>query len=364
MPLLNRVIAHLALWTLIALGFAFALAFTEQLAWGAALADGFATVLPAALLALLIPSFCARVPLRRTAPLRLLAVHAIAAGVFSTLWCAAILGEMVLSTSREPLTRFARAGVPWQLVMGIVVYALSAGLAYERLARQREEEQTRAVERAETLRLRAELGALRARLDPHFLFNVLQTLGTLVDHQPTRAHIALEHLAALLRRRLAADDSAEFASLGEELSDVRDYLALESLRFGDRLRILEEIADDTLDFHLPRFSLQPIVENALHHGLGGRTAGGVLRITTHRVGDHWTLVIADDGAGADPERFVSGTGIGVSVVRERLRLRFGERMQFNVITEPGKGCCIQLVLPSVADDDDFFPATRFDASQN
>jgi len=356
MPSLRRTVAYVALWTLVALGFGFALGFSGQMPWGAAMAAGFGTALPAALLALGVIALCERMPLRGAGVARLLVVHTGAAAAFSLAWCGAITAQVALASSPDALADFLRNGMPWQLVIGVIVYALIAGLTYGRVARRRELEQTRAAERAEVLRLRAELGALRARLDPHFLFNVLQTLGTLVEHHPSRAHVALEHLAALLRRRLdAADEASDTASLAEELDDVRDYLALESLRFSERLRIVEDIDEEALDFLLPRFTLQPIVENAVHHGLAARASGGELRISALRRGDRWTLTIADDGVGADPERLASATGIGVSVVRERLRLRFGSEVEFTVRTAPGAGCRVELSLPGVVTLDEAHP---------
>jgi len=350
--LFRRSVVYIALWSLVALGFALALALTERLSWQTALGAGMGTALPAALLGLAVLALCDRVPLRRNRYTTLLVVHAAGAIAYSAIWCGAIVLEMKLGTSPDTLTNFLRLGLPWQLIMGVVVYAVIAGVAYGRSARRREEEQTRAAERAETLRLRAELGALRARLDPHFLFNVLQTIGTLADERPAQVHVALEHLASLLRRRLgAADEASDVAPLADELTDVRDYLALEALRYGDRLRIVEDIDPETLDQLLPRFTLQPIVENAVHHGLAARASGGRLSISARRQGSRWTLAVADDGVGAEPARFAAGTGIGVSVVRERLRLRFGAEAEFVVTTAPGNGCRVELRLPAQIDDD-------------
>ena len=351
MTALRRTAAYIAIWSLVALGFAVALATTERLSWPVALTAGVGTALPAALLGLAVLALCERVPLRRTGYGRLLVVHAAAAVAFSALWCGAIAVEMSFGRSREALDDFLRTAVPWQLVMGVVVYALIAGVAYARASQRREEEQTRAAERAETLRLRAELGALRARLDPHFLFNVLQTIGTLATERPAHVHVALEHLASLLRRRLVTDEASDVAPLADEMTDVRDFLALERLRYGDRLEVAEEIDPETLELLLPRFTLQPIVENAVHHGLAARAAGGRLSISARRSGSHWTLSVADDGVGAEPARFAAGTGIGVSVVRERLRLRFGAEAEFAVATSPGNGCRVELRLPCVSDDD-------------
>ena len=352
MTTLRRIVAYVVPWTLVALGFSFALSFTESMTSERALIAGFSSTLPAALLGLAVLALCHRLPLRRTSWARLLTIHGVASVAFSALWCGAIVGEMLLGPPRDTLATFLRNGVPWQLMMGVVVYALVAGVAYARASRRREDEHARAAERAEMLRLRAELGALKARLDPHFLFNVLQTIGTLVDERPAQVHVALEHLASLLRRRLGAtEEASDVAPLADELADMRDYLALESLRYGERLRVVEEIDDATLAFLLPRFTLQPIVENAVHHGLAARAAGGRVSIEARVVGDRWVLAVVDDGVGAEPSRFAAGTGIGVSVVRERLRLRFGEAAELVATTAPGEGCRVELRLPGVVDEE-------------
>jgi two-component system LytT family sensor kinase len=269
---------------------------------------------------------------------------------FTILWAAAIAGEIWLVGSRRAAAGFLADGFAWQLLMGLLTYAVIAGVTYVRAAFRQQEEQERAVARAETFLLKAELGALRARLDPHFLFNVLQTIGALVEHQPGDAHMALDHLGRLLKRRLDATSNADDdASLAEELEDVRQYCALERLRLGARLEVTEEIEPATLELTVPRFTLQPLVENAIRHGIAPRAARGRLLLRAVRDGDAWTLSVSDDGVGADPLCVEASTGVGLSVVRERLRLRHGGVSTFVVSTAPGSGFTVTLRLPAEID---------------
>jgi len=342
---LRLTLGYLALWSPVALGFAIALASTQRLTWPQALMAGTMTALPAAVLGLAVMRLCDRIPWRDSASAAFFVIHALAAAAYTALWAASILTQIWLVAPRAEVTGFLDQGLAWQLVTGVITYAVLAGASYARNALRRQAEQAVAIERAETLRLRAELSALRSRLDPHFLFNVLQTIGALVRERPERVHAALEHLAGLLRRRIdAAGDESDTMSLGAELADMREYLALESLRFG-QLETVEDIDPTTLPLTIPTFTLQPLVENAIRHGLATRSGRGRLTIRSRVNGGNWQLSVEDDGAGSDPARFANGNGVGITVLRERLRLRFADRAALAVDTRPGAGCTVTVSLP-------------------
>jgi signal transduction histidine kinase len=342
---------YAAAWIPVALGFSLALGATGTVPFAYALSAGTASTLPAALLGTLVIALCRRVPWTRDRRVALALMHGLAAAVFTVLWAATIAAEIRFAAPPADSTSFLNEGLAWQLLIGLLTYAVIAGVAYTRTAFRQQEEQERATARAETLRLRAELETLRARLDPHFLFNVLQTLGALIDHQPRDAHAALEHLARLLKRRLdASRDAGDDAPLAEELEDVREYFALERLRLGARLTVVEAIEPATLELMVPRFTLQPLVENAIRHGIAPHAAPGRLTLRAARIGNAWTLAVSDDGAGADPARVASSTGVGLPVVRERLRLRYGDRSTFVVTTAPGCGFTVTLRLPAESDE--------------
>jgi signal transduction histidine kinase len=349
--IVRPLLVYVALWSPVALGFAVALALTEHLAWPLALTAGTMSTLPGALMGVAVIALCVRLPWRETNRVAFVLVHALTGLAYTAIWSGAIVTEMWLAAPRAETTKFFRDGLAWQLLTGAIVYALLAGVAYARGALVSADLSARAAERAEMLRLRAELSALRARLDPHFLFNVLQTLGALVNERPETAHAALEHLAALLKRRIdAAAVPGDAVLLADELADARQYLALESLRFGNRLAAEEDVEPATLAFMIPKFTLQPLVENAIRHGLSQRASGGRVTITTRANGSSWTLSVSDDGIGADASRFITGTGVGISVLRERLRLQFGGDAALSVQTAIGEGCTVSVRLPIDTDE--------------
>jgi two-component system, LytTR family, sensor kinase len=353
MPRLRSATVYAAAWVPVALVFSFALGVTDTVPVGQALAAGTSSTLPAALLGTQVIALCRRFPWKRGRRSVFALVHGFAAVTFTILWAAAIAGEIRLAGTERDAASFLSDGLAWQLVIGLLTYGVIAGVAYASAAFRRQEEQERAAARAETLLLKAELAALRARLDPHFLFNVLQTIGALIEHQPQDAHTALELLGRLLKRRLdATRDTDEDASLAEELEDVREYCALERLRLGPRLEVVEEIEPATLELTVPRFTLQPLVENAIRHGIAPRAAPGRLALSAMRDGEAWTLSVSDDGVGADLLRVEASTGVGLSVVRERLRLRHGSGSTFAVRTAPGHGFTATLRIPAEMDAGD------------
>ncbi len=204
-------------------------------------------------------------------------------------------------------------------------------------------------ERAEALRVRAELQALRARLDPHFLFNTLHSITALVRHDARAAETALEQFAALMRYVLdAGSGRGDEVALEDELAFVRQYLALERLRLGDRLRVEEEVDEEALECAVPAVTLQPLVENALRHGIAPRAAAGTLRLAARVVGEQLVLEVADDGVGGAPARALEGEGVGLAVVRDRLAARHGSGAALHVTAAPGEGWRVRLTLPAVA----------------
>lgn len=343
---LRFAVVYTAIWTPVALAFSLALNATRVLPLTNALLAGVACTLPAALLGLPVVAFSSRVPPVRLRTLKLVGWHAVAGIGFSSLWALSIIVLVRLLSGASALHGFLRDGLAWQLLMGVLTYAVIAGVASSRAAFRRQEEQARAAERAQTLRLSAELEALRARLDPHFLFNVLQTIGALVDQQPKDTHRALEHLASLLKRRLVSSrDAGDDATLAEELQDVREYCELERLRLGARLEWSEDIDPSLLHLTMPRFTLQPLVENAIRHGIAPRSAPGCLTLRAVRRGDGWTMSVSDNGVGAAPADVAIAQGLGISVVRERIALRFGGRSRFDVNTARGEGFAVTIQLP-------------------
>jgi hypothetical protein len=343
------VVVYAAVWLAVAVGFALALGLSDRIPWYKSFYAGIDSALPAALLGLFVAPatrrFCGATPFVRGL------LHAISASVFSALWAAAIIGELAMVAGMRNADPFIKNGLAWQFVIGVVVYGVLVALATVREGRERERNQQRVIEQSETLRLRAELDAVRARLDPHFLFNALQTLGALIDERPNDAHRALEYLSNLLRRRLdnvGAD--SDLASFDDELRDAREYLALAGLSLGERLGVTEDVTRETLPLLVPRFCVQPLVENAVLHGIAPRKAGGCIsiggRVTS---ADTWTLTITDDGLGAASGE-TTDTGIGLATLRERLRIHFGDNASMRIQTSPGNGYRVTIDLPRISED--------------
>jgi len=230
-------------------------------------------------------------------------------------------------------------------VAGLMIYIAIAGIVYAVQTTERLRAEEARATRAETLRTRAELEALRAQLDPHFLFNTLHSLMALVRHDPQAAEDALERLAALLRHTLMSRRECEDVTLMEELDFIQNYLALERLRLGDRLRIEERIQPETLGCRLPPFTLQPLIENSIKHGIGPRAHGGLLTIKTERENGVLRLEVLDDGPGATLEEVSSSSGSGLRIARQRLITRYKDQARFHLETRPGKGFSVQMEIP-------------------
>jgi len=239
----------------------------------------------------------------------------------------------------------------WELAFGALIYGVQAGIwhAVRILGQLREKEISAA--KSESLRVRSEMEALRGRLDPHFLFNGLHSITALVREDPARAEEALLQFSALLRRVLAAKaDASDAVSLGDEMDFVHDYLAIERLRLGDRLRLSESVSDEANAQVLPAFSVQPLVENAIRHAVAPRREGGAISIEAKVRDGRLIISVVDDGPGADPAIVAGAKGVGLSVIRQRLRLQYGETADLSVETQSGKGFRVVLDLPALQED--------------
>lgn len=273
--------------------------------------------------------------------------HVVIGLVYSSIWTGVIAAQIYAKAPRAIWEGFLSDAIRWQFLTGIILYSLLAAvvLVIETVARLREQERRAA--RAEALRVTAELQALRAQLNPHFLFNTLHSITALVRSEPRHAEVALERLAACLRHVLDVNsESREELPLGDELAFVRDYLALERMRFGDRLRVVEEVDPETLDAPVLAFLLQPLVENAIRHGLAPLARPVTLRIVARHVGEGLALEVADDGAGSDSRLASTGSGVGLRVVRQRLQARYGDAASLQVTTAPGEGCRVHVRIPA------------------
>jgi two-component system, LytTR family, sensor kinase len=219
-----------------------------------------------------------------------------------------------------------------------------------RLARERVEARVRENEIMQ-LATEAELRALRAQLNPHFLFNALTTIGYLMRAAPERALHTLYRLTDLLRAVLRRSDGA-FVTLAQEMEIVDAYLSIERSRFEDRLRVTVDIPEDLAQLPVPPLILQPLVENAVKHGIAPRADGGSIVVSARRVitdggATSLLLSVVDTGVGATPAVFARrrSAGIGLSSVEHRLERLFGAAATIEVRTAPDVGTSVELCFP-------------------
>jgi two-component system, LytTR family, sensor kinase len=200
---------------------------------------------------------------------------------------------------------------------------------------------------------RAEVRALRAQISPHFIYNALTAIASFVRTDPERARELLLEFADFTRYSFRRH--GEFTTLAEELRSIDRYLTLERARFGDRLQVTVRIAQEVLPVSVPYLSLQPLVENAVRHGLEDKPGPGHITIVAEDAGAECHIVVEDDGVGADPEAIraaMVGEGdassIGVANVDERLRSAFGDEYGLVVETGPGLGTKVSMRIPKYA----------------
>ncbi|HKA43199.1 MAG TPA: histidine kinase [Burkholderiales bacterium] len=264
------------------------------------------------------------------------AEHVLIGLLFSAAWTISFTAFVYLVRSEASLA-FLRGGGIWQFVWGLVIYSALALTA--RIQQQLKERELAAAG--------AELQALRAQLDPHLLFNTLHSLTQLAREDPAATQIALERFGGLMRYVLnAGRDGMADVLLGNEIEFVRDYLAVERLRLGERLRVEEKIDADALEVAVPPLLLQPLVENAVRHGLAPRRDGGTIRLEAYIAGNRLAIEVGDDGNGAEPDILRRSTGLGLQAVRRQVSARFPGEGEFEVLTRPGAGFAVRIRIPA------------------
>jgi type II secretory pathway pseudopilin PulG len=267
----------------------------------------------------------------------------------------------VVSGVLMDLTRHAGdpPGVLGEINMGIVdwlplqplIYAgvLATGVALDAARRRRDAELSRA--QLETQLAHAQLSALRAQLQPHFLFNTLNAAVALARAGNTDATARVLILLGELLRQLLRSDAPQEVPLREELALLETYLEIQRVRLGDRLHVTWDIDDELRGALVPQLVLQPLVENALQHGISRRTRAGRLDITAARQGDQLRLAVSDDGPGLAPTfALADATGVGLRNTRERLHRLYGDRADLDLATADGRTTAsIELPLRDATD---------------
>jgi two-component system LytT family sensor kinase len=199
----------------------------------------------------------------------------------------------------------------------------------------------------EKLLLAAKVEALANQINPHFLFNTLASISSLIRTQPETARMLIAKLSGLLRRLMRSTD--HFVTLREELESIDEYLDIEVVRFGPQLRVDKQISPETLDVIVPSMILQPLVENSIKHGLSPKIGGGRITIRTMARDGHTIIEVHDDGLGMSEERLETavGGGIGLSNVHERLQTIYGANSYLKLTSVPGQGTCASVAIPEI-----------------
>jgi len=287
-----------------------------------------------------------RFPLRRDKIGRILAAHVAGALALCVGWASLgiALGLLLNSYPADgPLPRaylsWVLTSLPWSVFMYFTVLGCVYAFTYFLEAREREAQQARlAAQLAE-----AKLGALRMQLNPHFLFNSLNAIGVLVRDQNTRdASRMLELLGGVLRQVLHGEKRQEI-SLNEELRFIEQYLSIEQVRFSDRLKVQWSIDEAVRDALVPEFILQPLVENAVRHGVAKRSEAGTIEVAARGEGSDIVLSVRDDGPGY---RASDGdAGVGLANTRARLETLFGSAGRLEIVQAEGGGTIATVRFP-------------------
>jgi signal transduction histidine kinase len=300
----------------------------------------FRMVAPGALLGIGVHRLASRWPWPHPFRIAFVGLHVVSALMFSGVWYFAVC--LIDSVITGRMTFMMGPGMGPFVLTGIWLYIVIAAAAYANLAAQR-------AAKMEAFATRMQLDALRSQLHPHFLFNALHTVVQLIPTRPRDAARAAEQLAGVLRTTI--EEQRDEISLAEELAFVERYLAIESIRFGDRLHVLRRIDEEAREAGLPSFALQTLVENAVRHGAAPRVEATEVSIAATLAEGFLVLTVTDDAAGADLQAVESGNGTGLRRLRERLRWLYGERAKLLLTSAPGQGFTAVLRVP-LRDDHD------------
>ncbi|MGH9159026.1 MAG: sensor histidine kinase [Vicinamibacteraceae bacterium] len=281
-----------------------------------------------------------RFPLRQTRWARALGVHVVGALSLCVAWASlgVLLGHLLDRYPAGYYLSWVLTTIPWSVFMYFTVLGCVHAFSYLVEAREREAYASRlAAQLAE-----ARLGALRMQLHPHFLFNSLNALAVLVREQNTAAASRMLELIGDVLRQVLRTDQPHEVPLAEELRFLEQYLAIEQVRFSDRLRVHWFIDEGAHAALVPGFVLQPLVENAIKHAVAKQADAGRIDISARVVGAHLHLSVRDDGSGMSATQ---REGVGLSNTRERLRTLYGAEAAVTLAMPPDRGTEVRLTIP-------------------
>jgi len=338
---------YLAAWIALAAIYSAALV-AYGASMGLSVRNGVANLVPDALLGLAVLRLPSKVPWPERSRGRFFAAHLGLLFAFLVLasagWLALESVDSLIFTGHPP-SRINARFIPFRMINDVLIYFTLAGVAYARQNAEAVREQAERAAKAEALRARASLEAMRSQLNPHFILNTFHALVGLVRREPAIAESALERLGDLLRYSLRIQrESIDEVPLREECAFVESYLALERLRLADRLRVSVDTPPATLECLVPTFAVQILVENAIQHAIAPRASGGLLQIRAQEIDGRLRVAVKDEGDGKVDSRF-EGSRMGLRLLNERLAGLYGSDAKLTVRSVDG-GTCADLELPA------------------
>jgi signal transduction histidine kinase len=338
-------------WILLAAVYAAVFASMPTVGVGMAVRGSVAAILPNAIFGIASLRLARRWPWPQIAPGRLAArlvpaVLGVTAGA-TALWFgfACLDSRLTMGTVRAPTLPI----VLWQIVINFLIHVALTGIGYAWQTAAALQDARDQAARAEVLRARAEMQLLRSQLQPHFVNNMLHALLGLVRRDPGLAESALEKLGELLRfGQWVHQSGSDLVPLAREWDFVRSYLDLESVRLGDRLRVSLDADPAALEAAVPPFALQPLVENAIVHGIAPRAGGGRVDVSVRRSGGRLHLAVSDDGPGGSEAEIAASPRMGLRLLQERLAALYAGRARLSFESPEGGGFLARLDLPDDA----------------
>lgn len=308
------------------------------------------TTLPTAIVLALVWPLSAKLNQAQISTTRLVTVHFVCAFAFACFWHFFGIAMYYLLIGAIPQRSIA--WYIWPFLYSMMMYGVIASIFHGLRSSEARRIQDLAFTQAQKLLVSTELNALRNKLNPHFLFNTLNSIIALVRKDAVAAEAALFRFSDMLRYILRTEKSGQDrVTLDEELDFVRDYLSLEALRLGQRLQVEWQIDPTTTAISIPALSVQPLVENSIKHAFNPRSQPGLLTITTEmrHAENRLRISVRDDGPGCDLGSQLDANshheGMGLRTIERRLQLEYGERAHFTIDTAPNAGFAVYLDIP-------------------
>ncbi|UCD23857.1 MAG: histidine kinase [Gemmatimonadota bacterium] len=293
-----------------------------------------------------------RIPLVRTHWVSKVAAHVAIASILALLHSLVIVAVQIAlqpaasgEMFEQPFWTLFMSFAAYELSLNLLAYSAIIGITYATDFYRRFKERELVATQALAQLSQAQLRALRMQLNPHFLFNTMNTIAMLVRKQESDE--AVRTIAGLsdLLRYVLEDTKTHEVPLRQELEFVERYLAIEQIRFADRLKVSIEADPDTLDGHVPNLLLQPIVENAIHHGIASRSSASSIEVTARRNKDMLVLTVRDDGPGLGGATDKRTDGVGLGNSRARLAQLYGEVQSLELANASSHGAIVTISLP-------------------